>query len=174
MIVRKVATDCAFALVAAHNQLQTDAIGSSFHRERTCTTNHSDFRNYSVTRVTVTAANASSEGTSVTLANQIKAVLNAHFVDTAAHNTAVSAVIATPDATEVVTATTLGNACKAAYNTHRTAAGVHYTNDTTNVVTSTDASDQSSLNTLLNEMKGDINAHMLSAPNGVYISLVSA
>ena len=39
---------------------------------------------------------------------------------------------------------------------------VHKANDTTNTVTSADASDQATLNTLLNEIKGDYNAHRVS------------
>jgi hypothetical protein len=171
--VRKLPNDAVFALVAASNQQQTDAIGSFFHRDRTCASSHQDFRSPTVTRVTVTAATASSEGTSVTLANDIKAALNLHFADSVAHSTALSAAIATADATDVTTAITLGNACKAAFNTHRTESNVHFNNDSTNAVAATNASDQSSLNTLLNEMKGDINAHLASAPTGVFINLVN-
>ncbi len=39
---------------------------------------------------------------------------------------------------------------------------VHSTDDTTNIVTSDDATDQTTVNTLLNEIKGDYNAHRVS------------
>jgi len=162
----------AYALLAAYNRVQADAIGSFFHQSRTENTTRGDYRNQSVTRVTVSAANATDLATSVTLVNQIKAVLNQHFVDpNPVHNTAVSAAVATADATDLATGITLGNALKAAFNTHRTASNVHFTNDSTNAVSSADSTDQTSLNTLLNEMKGDVNAHLASAPNGTYLVL---
>ena len=40
--------------------------------------------------------------------------------------------------------------------------GIHLANDTTNVVTSANATDQATLNTLLNEIKADYNAHRVS------------
>lgn len=173
--IRYLPEEICFALVAAHNQLQTDAIGSSFHRDRTCSSGRTDYRTFAPTRVTISATNASDLATSLVLVNQIKSVVNTHFADAAAHSTGtLSAAVTTADATDLATAQTLANALKAAYNTHRTASNVHFNNDSTNVVTSADASDQSTLNTLVNEMKTDINAHMLSAPNGVFIQLVSA
>ena len=40
----------------------------------------------------------------------------------------------------------------------------HFTADATNTIAAANATDQTSLNTLLNELKTDINAHMASAP----------
>lgn len=167
-------TDTAVgALVAAINLRQTEAVASFFHADTTQkTTGH--YTAPVVTDDLVTSANSSSEGTAVALVNEMKAVLNRHFADDYAHNTAVSAQISTADATVLASAITLANAVKAAYNTHLAAANVHFNNDATNAVAAADATDQTSINTLLNEMKGDINAHIVSAPLGAMVRLVPA
>lgn len=161
--------DIAFALLAAHNQRQVDAIASFFHLSQTESTNRSNYMAPTVTRLRVLSANASDLATSVTLVNEVKLVLNQHFPDLVAHDTVASAAIATADATDLATGITLANAMKAAYNTHLSAANVHFTNDGTNTTAATNASDQATLNTLLNEMKTDINAHLASAPAGTFI-----
>lgn len=171
---RKVPDVMLFALVAANNQRQLDAIASFFHLDRTNSAEGSDYTNPTQTRLTVTAAAATDLATSVALANNIRTVLNTHFPDLIAHDTVATALLATPVATDLATGITLGNAEKAAYNTHLTLSGAHYTNDSTNATAATNASDQSSLNTLLNEMKADINAHMASAPAGSIVNVVAA
>lgn len=171
--IRNLPDAVSYALVAANNQRITDSIGSSFHRAQTESVS-ADYRNPVITRLRVTAANASDLATSVTLVNAIKAAMNLHFADDLAHNTALSSAVATADATDLATGITLGNALKSALNTHLTASNVHFNNDGTNSVAATNASDQSTLNTLLNEMKGDINAHIAGAPAGSWIKIVSA
>jgi len=161
------------ALVAAHNLRQTESVASFFHADTTQKTTGFD-QNPTVTDDLVTAANGSSAGTNVTLANDIKAVLNRHFADDYAHNTAVSAAVTTADATDDATSITLANALKAAYNTHLTASNVHFNNDATNGTAATDASNTATCSTLLNELKGDLNAHIVSAPAGAMIRLVPA
>lgn len=171
--VRKVPDAIAFALVDAHNLRQEESVGAFFHADTTQTTS-GHYKDLAVADDLVSAADASDEATSVALANEIKAVLNRHFADTMAHATAVSAAVATADATNTATGITLANALKSAYNTHLSAANVHFNNDGTNDVTSDDADDQSSLNTLLNEMKDDLNAHIVSAPAGAMVKLIPA
>lgn len=174
--VRNIPDAVAYALVAAHNQRQADAIGSSFHMAQTETVS-ADYRNPVLTRVRISSANSSSEATAVTLVNELKAKLNQHLADDIAHDTAVSAQVTTADAVtgdSLVTAIALANALKAAYNTHLSAANVHFTNDATNTIAAANATDQTSLNTLLNEMKTDVNAHFASAPAGTWIRIVSA
>ncbi len=166
--------DVAFAIAAALNQLQTDAIGSFFHQSRTEITSTSNgHKNPTITRVTITSANATDLATSLTLLTELKADLNIHFADTIAHNTAVSPQVATASATDLATGITLANALKAQYGTHRTASNVHFTNDATNTVAAADATDQATLNTLINELKTDFNAHFASAPNGTWINIVA-
>jgi len=174
--VRNIPDAVAYALVAANNQRQTDAISTFFHQAQTEAVG-GDYRNPNLTRSRITSAASSSEATAVALVNEIKADLNAHFADDIAHDTAVSAQITTADAVtgdSLVTALALANAIKAAYNTHLAAANVHFTNDGTNTIAAATATDQTSLNTMLNEMKTDINAHFASAPTGTWIKIVSA
>lgn len=174
MDVRKTPDCIALALVAANNQRQQDNISTTYFHLRKLTTTGTDYQAPTETLTQITSANASSQSTRVALANEIKSVLNKHFVDDIAHNSAVSAVIATVDATDDASAFTLANACKAAYNTHRSASNVHFNNDSTNATSAADASDATSGNTLLNELKTDINAHVANAPPGMYLNLVSA
>lgn len=171
---RNVPDELIHALIAAANQRQVDALSTSFHLTRTERTNRSDYRNQSVSRVAVSTANATDLATSLTLVNEIKDVVDEHFADAVAHDSATSAAITIADATDLASAVTLANDLKAKYNTHRTASNVHYTNDSTNSVTNADATDQSTLNTLINEIKGDVNAHIASAPAGTYITVVGA
>jgi hypothetical protein len=170
---RKLTDNMAAALVAAVNLRQTESVGSFFHADTTQrTTGH--YLSPVVADEQVASANGSSVPTNVTLANEIKALLNRHFADTLAHNTAVSAAISTADASDDATSITLANAIKAAYNTHLSASNVHYTNDATNTTAATDATNTATCSTLLNELKGDINAHVVSAPLGAKIKLVPA
>jgi hypothetical protein len=172
--IRKVPDAIAFALVAANNKRQLDAISTSFHLDRTSTTNRSEYQTPTVTPVSVTAATATNEATAVALVNDIKRVLDKHFADTIAHDTATSAAVTIADATNTATGVTLANNLKSVYGTHLSAANVHYTNDSTNTVTNADATDLTTLNTLINEIKGDVNTHMASAPAGSIINLIPA
>jgi hypothetical protein len=121
----------------------------------------------------VTSANASDLATSLTLANEIKGIYEDHVKDDAKHKLplAITTLVA---ASTLATGITLGNAIKTAYNIHRASTTYHYTADATNVVASADATDQSSLNTLLNEIKTDLNAHITSGPTGSLARLVDA
>ncbi len=171
---RKVSDAIVFALVAQHNAKQEASVAAFFHADTSQTTNASDYRNPTVTALAVTAANATDLPTSLTLVNQVKAVLNVHFQDPRAHNTAVTAVVATANATDLATANTLANALKTAYNTggHINASNVHFNNDATNTIAAAAATDQTTLDTLLNELKTDVTAHIASAPTGAMIYLV--
>lgn len=171
--VRNTAETLARALVAANNLRQTEAVASFFHADTTQkSTGH--FSAPVVTDDTVLSANGTDTTTNIVLVNEMKAVVNRHFSDDLAHNTAVSAQLTTADATDATTVNTLANAIKAAYNTHLTASNVHFTNDTTNNVTNADGTDAATASVLLNEMKGDFNAHVVSAPLGAMIRTVPA
>ncbi len=112
----------------------------------------------------VTAANASTLPTSLTLVNEILSVYAFHMADTLAHKVVGVALASYVPATSLATAITRANDIKSKYNTHRASTTYHYTADSTNVVAAADATDQSSLNTLLNEIKTDLNAHLISGP----------
>jgi len=171
---RRVPDAIMYALVLANNQRLTDNLGSLFHLDQTNASEGTDYSNPTITRLTVTPANATDLPTSTTLVNAIKAACQKHFKDDIAHNTATSAQITIADGTDLTSDITLANDLKSRFNTHLAAANVHFTNDATNTVAAANATDQPTLLTLINEIKGDMNAHMASAPVGAFINLVSA
>lgn len=145
----------------AHNDLKAQiGAGASFHLDQ-C-------------EVTISAANASSLATSLTLVNQILFVYKFHMADTLAHKVTGVALASYASATDLTSAIARANDIKAKYNTHIASTTFHYNADSTNTISSADATDQSSLNTLLNELKTDINAHMASGPAGKSLRLVDA
>jgi hypothetical protein len=161
--VRQTSVETA-GIVAAHNALKLQIGAASFF--------HLD-----VYEKTITAANASDLATSQTLLAQIVGILTEHFADTLAIKVVDPTSLPTqltPTDYTLAAAITAANLCKASYNTHRASTTYHYTADSTNAVASADATDQTSLNTLLNEMKGDINAHLASGQPAASLRLVSA
>lgn len=113
----------------------------------------------------VTAEAASSEGTSVALANDCKAAYVAHIASTAAHETAdTTNTVAAADATNLASAITLLNELKADFNAHIVLAAAHRgvtgaARVTIGTVSTTDASDQPTANALANALKAAMNAH---------------
>lgn len=110
----------------------------------------------------VSAADASSLATSVTLCKALHVAYNDHRTDLLHHKAAdttntIAATLAS--IVDLATGITAANQIKAALNAHRSQAGVHVNNDAGSEITSPDATDQASLNTLLNELKADINLH---------------
>ncbi len=85
---------------------------------------------------TVSAADATTEASLITLANELKADFNAHIADATVHNSADAVdVITLADATDLVSADKLLNALKTAYTAHIANGAVHDAPDTTNLVT---------------------------------------
>ena len=161
--IRKQNDSVVYALAAELSAFRKEkaAADSKVHASITATLGGS-FIAPTQTSEAVASANSSSLGTSITLGNEIKSVYNRHLLDSGAHKAA-STLISTADASDLATGITLGNAIKAAYEIHRASTTYHYTADATNTIAASDATDQSSLNTLLSELKTDINAHMLLA-----------
>ena len=171
---RKMPDEVAFALVAANNQRMVDGISTFFHLDRTAavpTASTLDYRNPSTARLAVTLAAATNAATQLTLANELRRVINVHFADLVAHDTTSSAQVTIAVATDSATAITLANNLKSIYNTHLSASGRHFTNDSTNTIAAVDATDATTLQVLVNELRTDLTAHMASAPAGVYIDL---
>lgn len=173
---RKIPDEILFALVLANNQRMTDNISTNFHLDRTNTppTTGIDYKNPTVTRLSVTLAAATNAATQLTLANEIRRVVNIHFADLIAHDTTSSAAITIAVATDAASAITLANDIKSKYNTHLSASGRHFTNDSTNTIAAADATDATTLQVLVNELRTDVAAHMLSAPVGLYVDLQDA
>ena len=129
-----------------------------------------------VSETTVTAAAASSLATSLTLVNNMYAVymgdatnrvagvFPGHAYDAVVHKAADSTnlVSAAYPATDLATAITLANEFYTDYNAHLTQSGVHDNNDGTNTASSSSATDQSSLNTRLNDLRTQLLAHIAS------------
>lgn len=162
------------ALVAAWNAKQEASVASFFHADITQITS-GNFTNPVVANDTpaLTIGAAPTDLTTViSFTNGLKGLLNRHFVDSRAHNTAVSAAIATADGTDLASSITLMNAEKSAYGTHLSAANVNFTNDGTNTIAAADATDQATAITLLTELRTDVGAHIISAPLGAMIQLV--
>lgn len=113
----------------------------------------------------VDAAAAASEGTLVTLANDIKAKYVAHIADTDAHVDADETnTVAAADATDLATANTLLNEVKGDFNahvvlaaSHRGVGGLGGLDQLT--VTTANGTDQTTGNTLGNAMKAALNRH---------------
>lgn len=82
--------------------------------------------------------------------------------------------ISAADASDLATAITLANDIKAKYNVHRVSTVFHKVADSTNAVTSDDAYDLTSLKILVEEIAGDLAAHVAGAFNSTAVVLLSA
>lgn len=100
--------------------------------------------------------------------NNLKAQYNGHIAFSSG-----GSPHSNPDGTNAVTAPnasatdpdsclTLANQIKSKYNSHRTQATVHVANDTTNIISGSDAAYPATLFTLAIELKGDYNTHRAS------------
>lgn len=163
--IRKAQLASEPAIVAAINALIDANLSTQVHRDKTSTP-AGDSLNPSSSVLQVTAANATNLATSITLANEIKGILSVHMADSSAHLEADETnvnfdgyALASSEATVIA----LANAMKVDHNAHCADTNVHVNADGTNTVSSSDATDQSSANTLLNELKGDLNAHIANA-----------
>lgn len=173
--IRKAETDLALrAVIQEVNRLREASVGSNFHGSVSLAAQNLSSDPLAPTTLSITSALTATLAGRIITANQIKGVLNVHFRDASAHNTALSPAITTADATDAATARTLINACKAQYNTHRTLASAHFNNDATNVIAAADATDDASFDTLATEMKADINAHIAGALAGHHIELIGS
>jgi hypothetical protein len=169
--VRKGTRAAQAAIITEINRMRDALVGSAFHASATRGPAVESDDTVSATALQIVSPAASTLPTSLVRVNEIKGVLNMHFADDGAHNTAVSPAITTPDAIDLATAITLVNAEKAQYNTHRAAASVHHNNDATAEATA-DATDQASVNTLANALATKINTHMSNALAGWHVKLI--
>jgi len=165
--IRKAQLASESAVVSAINALLDANLSTQVHRDKTATP-AGDSLNPSSTVLTVSAANASSLSTSLTLALNIQGVLAVHFADDSAHLVADAvnvnfdgyAIDNTSGTTQLATAILLANAMKVDYEAHRVSTVFHVNADSTHTISASAATDQTSLNTLLNELKTDVTAHV--------------
>lgn len=117
---------------------------------------------------TVTAAASSSLETSRTLLIALLVAYDAHARDALAHDVLSEDDLLPDPLADIIydlrggllsDLIEVANDFKDIYNAHLDRSGVHPTDDTTNAVVAADATDQTSLNTLLNAMKTAFNAH---------------
>jgi hypothetical protein len=179
MEIRKGSNQVLTALAFQFNALRDLNVGSNFHAQVTPSGPVTDDPTVTVAALAVGAANSSSLPTAITLVNDVLRVLNTHYADMSAHKSVQTAALALdplPSTALLATVQTRANALKASYNTggHVNTANVHHTNDGTNLIAAADATDQTSLNTLLNELKTDVNAHILAGLAGQHIVLTNA
>ncbi len=146
-----------------------------FHADQTSSGPSGDYQQPAVANLTVTAAAATDLPTSITLANQMRQVLNQSMADTTAHLAAdVTNPITAAVCVDLATANTLANAIKTALNAHIALAASHLNVDTANTNSTTAATTLGTLQTLLNALKTNVNAHLASAPTGESVALISA
>jgi hypothetical protein len=176
--VRKNSEEAIIALAYALNAQQSDFTDGYtdgyFHRDVTQTTNGplTDVSNVVLTTVTVTAAAATSLSTSLTLVNQLFGIFNLHMSDGQVHlrqdvvNLYILDGYQTQAAVDLPSAIVLVNALKVLFNDHLVQSGIHQINDTVNTVNTANASTQTTVNNLANQLKTSLNAHMASCPTG--------
>lgn len=175
--VTKVPEALVFALAAAHNKGQVEAVTTEFHADVTSLTDREDYRNPVATAATVTSANASTTPTAVALVNELLHKMNLHFADLLAH-VAEDVAIDEAECTDEATAIALVNILSTAYNDHLVLGSgsdeyqIHYNDDETNTDGSSTASNAGTLYTRANNLKAKFNAHIASAPPGSMLHLV--
>lgn len=164
------------AMVAQHNAKQEASVASFFHADITQITTGDYTAPVVANDVPATTIGVAPTDSTTVIAftNSLKKLVNRHFADTRAHNSAVSAAIATADGTDITSACTLATAIKTAYGTHLSASNVHFTNDGTNTIAAATATDSATAITLLTELRTDIGAHMISAPLGAMLNVTDA
>jgi hypothetical protein len=176
MVIQKRNRDAiSSALAVEVARLRVAAVGSNFHA---CALHApANLSTDPPTVTTLTApANATDLPTSLVLCNWLIGVTRQHFADTAAHKVVDTAdtLPAIGAAVDLTSAQTAANLIKASYETHRASTTYNYTADATNTLSSADATNQGTLNTLLNEMKTDLPAHFAGALAGFTVVLVDS
>jgi len=120
---------------------------------------------------------ASDAPTSYALANALFGLINTHFADAYAHKSALSAPIDAGTfvpAKDITTLQARTNAIRAAYVAHIAQANVHFLNDAVNTIAAPVGTDQTTLNTLLNELRTKLPLHIAAAMPGQHIELIPA
>lgn len=155
--VRKNANPIEFAAAQAVNALIDAKLTTEVHRDKTSLPG-TDIMLPTSSVLQVTAANASDLPTCITLANQMRSIMNVHFADSSAHLVADTVSSLAPVASDLATVITLANSLKSVYNVHGVSTTYHLNADTT--IATTNASDLATSITLLNAEKTKFNSHI--------------
>lgn len=174
--VRKTQAASVFALAKAFREFRLELAAADSKIHASVSKVQASTSNYKVpvgTTDAAASANASNLATSITLADELTALCNRHAADDGAHKAAYSAApIAVTALTTEAHVVARANAIKTWYEAHRASTTYHPTADATNTIAASDATDQSSANTLLNELKTDINAHIAAGYTAFNFRLV--
>ena len=134
---------------------------------------HLDASELTVTFSSLSGSDADATTAALNAAYEIAWVFYKHRTSSLEHVAAESATAPAKPAT-LAAAYTLINAVKAAYNTHIASTSYHFNADSSNEVSTTDASSLSTLQTLANAFKTKLNAHIVSAPSAPSLRLTNA
>jgi len=176
---RKNVVEMVEALVFAHNALQNKVATDGYHRDLTQVTSSPIFNQsgITVTNVTVSAAAATDLPTSITLTNQLLAVLDMHCMDDQVHlirDTVNDPVIdGYAPAFDLPSVQVALNALKVLFVAHQTQSGVHANNDGTSYGLPANATSLGTAETLANALKAALNTHMANVGTaGMRISII--
>jgi hypothetical protein len=158
----------AFATASALNQWKREVcqvLASLPHCDITSVDTSTDYRNPTSTPLVVVTTTANTIGKVQAIANDMKRVFNLHCADGVCHLAAdatnpvtdADVVVGTTDQTDT---DTFLNGIKASFNLHLAQSGVHFTNDITNACSTTDAHDLASSETLVDDLRTKLNAHI--------------
>lgn len=146
-----------FAVANAVNAVIDARLTTEVHRDKTSLAG-SDVLNPTSSVLQVTAANASDLPTCIVLANQMRSIMNVHFLDASAHKVADTVSALGPVATDLASVIVLANSLKSVYNVHGVSTTYHVNADTT--IATANASDLATSITLLNAEKTKFNSHI--------------
>jgi hypothetical protein len=168
--VRKNTEELVLALTYALNAMQSQVESDGYHRDLTQVTSCpiSNVQGIVLTNVTVSAASATTLATTLTLANQVLAVLHMHMEDDQVHMHADLVNDGYLDgyspAFDLTSVEGLLNAAQVVFSAHLAQSGVHVHNDTTTYAgLSTPATSLASAENLANSLASAINTHMANA-----------
>lgn len=178
LFVRKTDSAIVRALVKQYNALHdlVDGYGQvvQYHRD-VSGVDSGNWESPASVSLQVSAADATDLPTSVVLANNLLAVARQHIADGEAHllaDTTNAVTLVDGYATDLPSVEVVANHVRLKYLAHRTQGGIHVVNDTVNVASTTPATDQSTSNSLLNDLKAKLNAHISSGPSLGRIKLI--
>ena len=179
------------ALAKEHNRFVAAQVGANFHADTTSSQSGDNFINpgnpvpLSLTATPVdlpTSLAVLFSGIGFMVVHVVDAIASDPYL-CGAHkiaDTTASAAFSAIGQTSVAPGATLAagiaaaNSFKAAFNTHLSQAGVHFTNDGTNVISAATAVDLPSLVTLVTAIKAAFNPHIIGAPATQMLRLTNA
>jgi hypothetical protein len=184
LTVRKITHSMAFALVSQLNAFLKSFVTNNAtlaypHFDTTSLQVASDYTTPSSTPLQVTAATAVDLPSTITLAENLRSVMQAMMGDTLAHkasdatNLALITLTAAPLSVDLPSVEIVLNAEKAALNAHFTQSGIHAHSDTTNTVSTAAATTLTTAEALANALTTAVNAHIVFSPGSILINLVA-